>query len=1073
MLYFELDMCDVMNKGLLLLSLLILGWACSRTPETRVTRSEKKILLVRAEFGKEDPLLTQIQKTCQDSAWELVSVYHRGWLSEDTIRDYSAVILHGWMGESFTIQQQSDLQRYIQAGGAMIALNTSIHTRLVWPWLEEALDQHPDDTLASANTMVADEGLFVAKKFDGGRVFYPSFEDPSAVPGLPSAVGKLIHDAIGDNNSYDYALATALPAPRDNRFTRLVLDEGDVNEPMELAVLPDERVIYIERRGKMKMYHPKTKKVTLLATFDVCTEGNYEDGLLGLAADPNFNQNHYIYLYYSPPCQIKSQYLSRFTMIGDSLIKGSEKVVMEVPVQRETCCHSGGSVKFGPDGCLYLSTGDNTSSKESDGYTPIDEREGRSPWDAQKSSSNASDLRGKVLRIKPNAFGGYDIPEGNLFPKDGSQGRPEIYTMGCRNPFRIEVDSKTGWLYWGDVGPDVGADGKYGPQSYDEFNQARGPGNFGWPYFVANNKAYRDRDFSTDSLGETFNPASPVNMSPNNVGPRNLPPATPAMIWYPYGNSDRFPLLGNGSRSAMSGPIYHRTAAHEVSKTAFPSYYEGKWFIYEWARSWIRVVTFDSAGLPARIEPFMPSLKLVKPIEMEFGPDGSLYVLEYGQDYFMKNPDARLIKIEFAAKNRAPIPEIQVDAQEGAAPFTVHFSAQGSREYDPNDSLCFEWYFQDTSQPHALTTEAEFTFTQPGIYHPLLVVTDTYGDTAQARVEIRVGNAPPDIRIALQGNSQFYFAGENRPYEVQILDPEDQSSGGIDPAKTQINFAYIPDGNDLDLSLGGGRLGANLQYLRGWNLIQSSDCMSCHALETHSVGPSYTEVARKYKGDATAVAYLSRKIITGGNGVWGEKIMAGHPQHSPEETAEMAKYILSLADEGSNGRLPTSGSISTNQASATGAYIFAATYTDRGGNGLPSLMRRKSVILRPPRIEAEKVPVIPGTWVMTAGPSQEVALLRGLRNGSVLRFPQVDISGIGAAILHYGAVEGGSVSLRMDSPDGPLLAEWRVGRSSGQPVLLEARASLKATQGLHDLYLVFSGAPDTEILALDALGFSK
>src|SRR5690606_5368182 len=108
----------------------------------------------------------------------------------------------------------------------------------------------------------------------------------------------------------------------------------------------------------------------------------------------------------------------------------------------------------------------------SDGYTPIDERPGRGPFDAQKSSGNTHDLRGKILRIKVNEDGSYRIPEGNLFPKDGSEGRPEIYVMGARNPFRISIDPKTNFLYWGDVGPDSGKDGIQGSKSYDEWNQA-------------------------------------------------------------------------------------------------------------------------------------------------------------------------------------------------------------------------------------------------------------------------------------------------------------------------------------------------------------------------------------------------------------------------------------------------------------------------------------------------------------------------------------------------------------------------------------------------------------------------
>ena len=161
-------------------------------------------------------------------------------------------------------------------------------------------------------------------------------------------------------------------------------------------------------------------------------------------------------------------------MKGDSLDMKSEKVLLEIPVQRDQCCHTAGSIAFDAHGNLFLSTGDNTNPFTPTGYAPIDERAGRGPWDAQKSSANTNDLRGKILRIHPEPNGTYTIPEGNLFAKGTPKTRPEIYTMGHRNPYRISVDKHTGFLYWGDVGPDAPADSAdRGPAGHDEVNQAR------------------------------------------------------------------------------------------------------------------------------------------------------------------------------------------------------------------------------------------------------------------------------------------------------------------------------------------------------------------------------------------------------------------------------------------------------------------------------------------------------------------------------------------------------------------------------------------------------------------------
>lgn len=83
--------------------------------------------------------------------------------------------------------------------------------------------------------------------------------------------------------------------------------------------------------------------------------------------------------------------------------------------------------------------------------------------------------------------------------------------------------------------------------------------------------------------------------------------------------------------------------------------------------------------------------------------------------------------------------------------------------------------------------------------------------------------------------------------------------------------------------------------LKGKALMDASDCNACHSVDNKIVGPSFKDIAKKYKGDKTAVAKLSDKIIKGGSGTWGEIPMAPHPQISTADAGEMVKYILSLA----------------------------------------------------------------------------------------------------------------------------------------------------------------------------------
>jgi glucose/arabinose dehydrogenase len=92
--------------------------------------------------------------------------------------------------------------------------------------------------------------------------------------------------------------------------------------------------------------------------------------------------------------------------------------------------------------------------------------------------------------------------------------------MGTRNPYRISIDKKTGFLYWGDVGPDAGQESPNvkGSRGYDELNQARKAGNFGYPFFIGNNFPYRNFNYETGEIGDFFDPKKPINTSKNNTG---------------------------------------------------------------------------------------------------------------------------------------------------------------------------------------------------------------------------------------------------------------------------------------------------------------------------------------------------------------------------------------------------------------------------------------------------------------------------------------------------------------------------------------------------------------------------
>ncbi|WKN31870.1 PQQ-dependent sugar dehydrogenase [Porifericola rhodea] len=1047
--------------------LLILLASCSQG------LSEKKIILLLPKDNVQADFLSKVLSVAEKEAIKVDTTTQIQLIKEDTLQHYSSIAFLDINGKKLSHRHQNAIERYVQAGGGLICLGTDIAPEYQWPWHTILLshwqesDHAQQMQVAKASTNSAPKKI-QQQAYDGGHLSFASTYTELSETELT----EIFNYAIADNK-VDFARARSKKVPEESRFTRIVLDD-QLNEPMEMDIMPDGKVIYIERRGNVKQYNPETREVKLLANFDVSTEGNYEDGMLGIAVDPRFHHNRRVFIYYSPAGTDSVQRLSRFYMSEDSLIMASEKKILDVAVQRETCCHSGGSIQFGPDGLLWLSTGDNTSSKASNGYSPLDERPGRSPWDAQKSSGNTHDLRGKILRIRVNDDGSYDIPTGNLFPKDGSKGRPEIFVMGARNPFRISVDWKYGWVYWGDVGPDVGKDGIQGPQSYDEWNRAKKAGNYGWPYFVADNKAYPDWDFTTDTPGEYFKAEMPINESPNNYGSRILPPAQSAMIWYPYGESEQWPNLGTGSRSAMAGPVYYADR-YPHSTVKFPDYYDGKLFIYEWARSWIKVVSFDENHEPIKIEPFMEDMPLSKPIDMEFGPDGALYLLEYGANYFADNDEARLVKIEYAEGNRKPVADIQADKKAGASPLEVHFSASQSFDYDKDDELTYEWSFTE-DEVQASGAEASYTFENTGVYHPTLKVMDKAGKSATTQLEIRVGNARPEIDIEVSGNRSFFYDDETLNYKVVVSDAEDGTSanGSIAPENVRVHFDYLQESKDLAL------LGANAivsPLLKGKNLIDGSDCKSCHALEEESIGPSYQAIAERYHKEAGAIDRLAMKIITGGNGNWGHSLMAAHPQHTKEETTEMVKYILSLADgdQQVSGSVGIEGNLKLNLHQGTGedgSYFLIVNYTDRGANDMPPLSARKMISLRHPRVQAEAYEDF--NQVARLRPNGgDFAYVSGIQQGSYMGYSNIDLTNISAIDFYAEVANAGTIEIHLDKADGPKIGEVNVRPQGNGKGYSSFTATVKPSQGEHKLYLVFKGPEGARLMNLDWMYFRK
>ncbi|MBX2822611.1 MAG: ThuA domain-containing protein [Rhodothermaceae bacterium] len=774
--------------------------------------------------------LTQLRAIALADGFSLDATEDARVFNDSTLAQYQVVIFLNTTGNVLNAEQQEAFERYIRSGNGFVGIHSAADTEYDWPFYGNLVgayfQSHPavqpgvitvadrvhpstshlplrwnrsdewynytdnprgdvhvlatlEESSFQGGSMGIDHPIAWCHNYEGGRSWYTglghtseTFEEPlfqeHLLQGIKYAAGVIDGDCTATVDAF---------------FEKAVLDANTTN-PMHLDIAPDGRVFFVEREGALKIYDPEQQATTTAGNLDVTTE--FEDGLLGIVLDPDFEENNWLYLFYSPDIPEAKQHVSRFTMDGSALDLESEIILLEIPVQRVQCCHSGGALTFDGDGNLFIATGDNTNPFESDGYGPIDERQGRSPWDAQGTSANTNDFRGKILRITPQDDGSYIIPEGNLFA-DSTEGKPEIYIMGVRNPFRIGVDTRRGWLYWGDVGPDAGVTASNrGSVGYDEFNQARSAGNYGWPYCVGDNQAYVDYDFQTRQSGALFNCQAPVNTSPNNTGATNLPPAQPAWIWYPYAPSVDFPQIPDGGgRTAMGGPIYYYDVDLD-SKRKLPEYFDDTVFIYEWARNWVLEVKLDENGDILLINPFITDIQLERPIAMELGPDGALYVLEWGTGFGGNNNNSQLVRIEFARGNRSPIASLEASPRFGQPPLTVQFSSDGSFDPDPGDLLSFAWDFDGDGTTDSSDPNPSFTYNEIGGFTASLQVSDQEGNQATVSTVISVGNTPPRVTMNAPFDGGFFDWGDLVSYEFEVIDAEDgnSSDGSLDCANT-------------------------------------------------------------------------------------------------------------------------------------------------------------------------------------------------------------------------------------------------------------------------------------------------
>lgn len=1076
--------------------------------------------------------ITAIQKLGTENGFEVDTTKNGELFTEENLEKYSSVIFLSTTMNVLDAQQEAAFERYIQSGGGYVGVHAATDTEYDWGWYNKLVGaqflSHPSGTpeadfIIEDNSFIAtkhftdsvwhradeiynykninpdlnvlmtvDESTYEGGKngdvhpfawyheFDGGRSFYTGAghtdESYTEDAFLKHLLGGIQY-AIGENLKLDYSKAISQFPPEIDRFSKITLSEGKFFEPTEMTVLANNDVLIGQRHGEILRYNAATKEVVEVAKLDVYdktlnTPGvNAEEGLMGLQKDPNYAENHWIYVFYAPTGDEEVNRLSRFKYDDGNFDMASEQKILDVFSQREICCHTGGSIAFGGDGLLYLSTGDNSTPFDeknviyvNNGFAPLNDLPGKQQYDARRSSGNTNDLRGKILRIKVNEDGSYDIPEGNLFAKGTEKTRAEIYTMGHRNPYRISVDSKRGYVYWGDVGPDAREDklDTRGPRGYDEMNQARSAGNFGWPLFIGDNKPYTDYDYATGESGVVFDPEKPINDSKNNTGLTELPPAQGAYVFYPYAETSEFPQTGTGGRNAMAGPTYY--SDEYANGGGLPAYYDGKVIIYDWMRGWMMAVHLFEDGSVNKMEPFASDINVNNLIDMEMSPDGTMYLLEYGSGWFSANDDSALSYVEFNGGNRPPvIDNMIVDQTSGKLPLTVNATVE-ARDRE-QDAISFIWDLGNGETKETSEPKLAHTYAEAGEYKISVEVKDASGESAKSQItSVVAGNSRPEVDITIVGgNSSFYVPGQNVNYEVSVKDKE---SSDIDPANIFVSVDYLEGMDKVAMSLGHQQVSATVT---GKALTQSMDCKTCHKEVDASIGPNYTAVAKKYKDDKNAISYLQKKIVEGGSGVWGEVMMAAHPNITSDETRQIATYIMSLNGDGSmKPSLPPKGAVKAEATTPGNLMVLTASYTDEGAEGAIPLTGSRSMALSSNTVSFNDGIKTEGMQSVTFN-GMDLFILQA-RTGW-LELENIDLTGVKAAIVAAGWQEAPKVAydfeLRVGTPDGKVIGKGRMAvppaGSPGGAAVVSLTGKVDSKTNIYVTYAVEEGKEPAQV----------
>ncbi|GGM49908.1 ThuA domain-containing protein [Dactylosporangium sucinum] len=1023
------------------------------------------------------------------------------------LKQYRVVVFLNTYGDVLNAAQQAAFEDYYTDGGGFVGVHSAIETETDWSFLTDVLGTrasgssavtqarikvadrvHPaskslpeswnrtdqwynftsnvrgfshvlatvDENSYAGGTMGYDHPITWCKDYKGGRSFYTGLGDTAASFGtqdLRAHLGGAIQWAAGMTDGDCGATVLA------NYQMDYIAAPPNVSEPIGFDVLPDGRVVQTDRRGGVRLHDPANNTTHLLAQIPVYMAS--EDGMYGPAIDNDFANNHWVYLYYSP-LTMEAPYpqttptanspttgadpsvwdpwkgyfqLSRFKFVdgpNPTLDVASEQKIMKVPVDRGACCHVAGDITFDKDNNLWMVTGDDTPAGggNSGGFAPFNDMltttgQYNAPYvDARRSALNTNDLRGKILRIKVQGDGSYTIPAGNLFTgneEGGGKTRPEIYAMGFRNPFRITVD-KDGVAYVTDYSPDSSTPQvNRGPAGTGRMEIVRKPANYGWPLCYSPTLPYYRWNFNTstplDNPPQAFecnNPdRGPANTSRWNTGLTYSPPIAQPDMWYSFQDNNAANPLG----------------------TPCAAYY--------------------MQNPPGKCPQLFPELGTGG-----VGPHGAA---KY--DYDPNNPNPTKFpayydqSIFFGEFTRDYLREIRLDSS--------------GQVFKINDLLSCGAGPTTPARPFLCDNPMDMMWGKDGNFYLL-----TYGDG--------FFNINPDAALV----KFSYVKGTRAPIAKLSATPTD----GVAP----LTVAFSSEGsNDPDPS-------DSIKFAWDFDGNGTTDSVDPNPTFTYTTNGVYT--ARLTVTDSSGKTASANTTITVGNtsptvkvtvptegGLFsfGDSIPFNVTVTDPQDgTIDCSRVEVTFVlghdshghaestATGCSGTLPTFAEDVSHGGNVFG--VISASYTDKGGpGGIPALTTVDQATIRQKKQEVEFVVDQSGT--NTAATTDTGG---GLQRGSlgsgdwIALNGEINLQNINSLTFRTsggsGAAGTGSVEVRLDAVNGPVLTTVTIAPTANATTYASQTFPITDPGGAHRIYLVFrpvAGGPTNNFFNLNWVEF--